>query len=179
MSSVIVLNADNTYIGSISWQKSIVLLVKGKVVMVKATDRVITNVSNSVQFVVPKVVRLIKFIKNVYKKSNVPYSKRAVFLRDYHTCQYCGERLEKRECTVDHIKPKALGGKTSWTNCTTACTKCNNLKNDFPLDKSGKVTVTDANGDKVTLKLKKRPQRPSISHFLKAKSMDMVLVGLL
>lgn len=179
MSSVIVLNADNTYIGSISWQKSITLLVKGKVVMVKATDRVITNVSNSVQFVVPKVVRLIRFIKNVYKKSNVPYSKKSVFIRDQYTCQYCGGHLEKRECTVDHIKPKALGGLTSWTNCTTACTRCNNLKNDYPLDKNGKVTVDDGAGGKITLTLKKQPQRPSISHFLRAKSMDMLLVDLL
>ncbi len=179
MSTVIVLNADNTYIGAISWQKSIVLLYKGKVEMVKATDRIVTNVGNTVEFIVPKVVRLIRFIKNVYKKSNVPYSKRAVFIRDQYKCQYCGVVLGKRDCTVDHIIPKMHGGRTSWANCTTACKRCNNLKGDMSLDKGGFLAVKDASGIVHHLKLRRRPQRPSIGDFLRQKAMFTVLEDLL
>ena len=169
MSNVIVLNADNTYIGSISWQKSIVLLYKGKVEMVKATDRVVTNVTNTVEFIVPKVVRLIRFIKSVYKKTNVPYSKRAVFIRDQFKCQYCGEQLEKRDCTVDHVIPKAHGGQTSWKNCATSCTDCNNIKGDLSLDQCKKNPRTRH------LRLRKQPQVPSIGDFLRQKAMSIVL----
>ncbi len=175
MSTVIVLNADNTYIGAISWQKSIVLLYKGKVEMVKATDRIVTNVTNTVEFIVPKVVRLIRFIKNVYRKSNVPYSKKAVFIRDEFKCQYCGTRLEKRDCTVDHILPKCMGGKKSWNNCTTACMRCNNLKGDMSLGKGDSLTVKTANGSIHHIHLRKRPQRPSIRSFLRQKAINIVL----
>lgn len=179
MSNVIVLNADYTYIGAISWQKSIVLLHKGKVEIVKATDRVVTNVNNTVEFIVPKVVRLIRFINNVYKKSNVPYSKKAVFIRDKYKCQYCGIQLEKRDCTVDHILPKAFGGKTSWENCTTACAQCNNLKGDHCLNKGHTLTVKGHDGQKHHLKLRRLPSRPSIGDFLRQKAMNTILDDIL
>jgi len=173
MSNVIVLNADNTYIGSISWQKSIVLLYKGKVEAVKNTNRIVTNVTNTVEFIVPKVVRLIRFIKSVYKKSNVSYSKRAVFIRDKFKCQYCGVQLDKKDCTVDHVNPKALGGLSTWTNCATSCTDCNNLKGDFTLDQCRKHPRTRH------LKLRKRPQVPSVGDFLRMKAMNIVLDDIL
>jgi 5-methylcytosine-specific restriction endonuclease McrA len=167
--SVIVLNADNTYIGSISWQASIVLLYKGKVEMVKATDRVVSNVTKSVEFVVPKVVRLIRFVKQVYKKSNVAYSKRAVFIRDKYKCQFCGIQLEKKDCTVDHVVPKARGGQSTWTNCVTSCTDCNNLKGDLTLDQCKKHPRTRH------LKLRRQPQTPSVRDFLSMKAINIVL----
>lgn len=160
--SVIVLNADNTYIGSITWQQAIVLIHKGKVETVKATDRIVRNITREFEYVVPRVVRLIKFVKQVYKKSNVAYSKRAVFVRDKYKCQYCGVQLEKKHCTVDHVVPKALGGKSSWENCVTSCTDCNNYKGDTPLDRCG-------------LTLRKQPQRPSVSDFIRMKAMNIVL----
>lgn len=170
MSNVIVLNADNTYIGAISWQKSIILLCKGKVEVVKSTDRVITNVTKTVEFVIPKVVRLIKFVKNLYKTSNVPYSKRAVFIRDSHICQYCGVQMERKDCTVDHVYPKSLGGETSWENCVTACIDCNNIKGDAPY--VGKtLVVKDAEGKEHHFHLRKKPRRPTVSDFIKMKTL--------
>lgn len=172
-SNVIVLNADNTYIGSITWQQSIILIHKGKVEVLKSTDKIVRNITREFQYYVPRVVRLIKFIKNVYKTSNVPYSKRAVFIRDGYKCQYCGVQLEKKECTVDHIYPKALGGETSWENCCTACSSCNNLKGDIPY--VGKtLVIKDGEGREHHLNLRKRPQRPTVGVFLRMKAMDVV-----
>ncbi len=179
MSNVIVLNADNTYIGSITWQASIILLYKGKVEMVKATDRVVSNVTKSVEFIVPKVVRLIRFVKQVYKKSNVPYSKRAVFIRDKYKCQFCGVQLEKKYCTVDHIVPKALGGLSTWENCCTSCSECNNLKGDLPLGKGNALVVKDSSGVTHHLRLRRPPQRPSVGDFLRMKAMNIVLDDIL
>jgi len=172
--SVIVLNADNTYIGSITWQQSIILLYKGKAEIVSATDRIIRNVTRTVEFIVPNVVRLIKFVKSIYKASNVPYSKRAIFIRDKYVCQYCGCQMEKKDCTVDHVYPKALGGDTSWENCVTSCHTCNNLKGDIPYTNKSLI-IKDINGKDHTLFLKKRPVRPSVKDFIRMKSLDMII----
>ena len=50
------------------------------------------------------------------------------FGRDLNTCAYCGNEFKKRFLTNDHIIPKSLGGEHSWTNCVTACRKCNTNK---------------------------------------------------
>ena len=44
--------------------------------------------------------------------------------------------MEKNECTVDHVVPKAKGGTSSWNNCVTSCKRCNNIKGDTDLHKT-------------------------------------------
>lgn len=64
------------------------------------------------------------------------FSKRNVFLRDQFSCQYCAKAVYGKELTIDHIVPRALGGRTSYLNCVTACKKCNAIKADKPLEKT-------------------------------------------
>lgn len=53
-------------------------------------------------------------------------------------CQYCGKACEPSELTIDHIFPQSRGGsKTSWTNVTTACWKCNNKKGNKTPEEAG------------------------------------------
>lgn len=51
----------------------------------------------------------------------------AVFQRDDHTCQYCGRHAGEDGCVleIDHILPRALGGKDEPANLVTACRDCN------------------------------------------------------
>jgi 5-methylcytosine-specific restriction endonuclease McrA len=58
-------------------------------------------------------------------KTGIRFSKSNVFLRDAYTCQYCGTKLEKNKCTLDHVLPTSHGGKTTFDNSTTACGPCN------------------------------------------------------
>jgi 5-methylcytosine-specific restriction endonuclease McrA len=58
-------------------------------------------------------------------KTSVRFSKSNVFLRDNYTCAYCSDHLEKKNCTLDHVLPTSLGGKTTFENCVTACGPCN------------------------------------------------------
>jgi hypothetical protein len=51
-----------------------------------------------------------------------------VFKRDAFTCQYCGKTPPIATLELDHIKPKAHGGKDSIDNYITACHDCNNGK---------------------------------------------------
>jgi len=34
------------------------------------------------------------------------------------------------DLTIDHVNPRANGGKTVWDNCVTACKPCNHSKGD-------------------------------------------------
>ena len=47
-----------------------------------------------------------------------------------HQCAYCrsSEILTGMPLVVDHIKPRALGGKTSVANLCLACHRCNQYK---------------------------------------------------
>ena len=50
-------------------------------------------------------------------------SRREVFSRDRHTCQYCGK--VSRDLTIDHVTPKHRGGRHEWENLVAACRPCN------------------------------------------------------
>lgn len=117
---VIVLNADYAFLNIIDWKKAICLIEKGKVEVVKYSDRIINSINSVIK--VPAVLRLIKLIRILYK-SKVPFSKKNIFVRDNFTCAYCGRKDVK--LTIDHIKPKALGGKSTFENCVSACRECN------------------------------------------------------
>ena len=156
MQSVIVLNSDYSFIGNIDWQRSIVLLYQNKAEMIKETSKVVSNVDKSYSFIVPRVIRLLNYIKTIFK-NKIPYSRHNVFLRDNFECQYCGKKMEKHECTVDHIKPKLHGGLSTWDNCVASCKKCNNRKGDTLLELT-------------SMKLKKKPVQPTVSDFMRKRS---------
>jgi 5-methylcytosine-specific restriction endonuclease McrA len=74
---------------------------------------------------VPSIMMLTEYMK---PKTGIRFSKSNVFLRDSYTCQYCGTKLEKNKCTLDHVLPTSHGGKTTFDNSTTACGPCNASK---------------------------------------------------
>ena len=58
----------------------------------------------------------------------VRFTRKNLILRDNSQCQYCGKKLEVKECTQDSILPIGRGGDHSWTNCVIACYDCNRKK---------------------------------------------------
>lgn len=83
----------------------------------------------------PSVIRLHRYLRVPYRK--VELSRKNIFRRDAHTCQYCGN---KHDLTLDHILPKSRGGPDTWENLVTACKSCNNIKgNKTP--KEAKMTL--------------------------------------
>jgi 5-methylcytosine-specific restriction endonuclease McrA len=60
-------------------------------------------------------------------------SRRALFARDEHRCQYCGAVAD----SIDHIVPKSRGGAHSWENVAAACRPCNLAKRDRTPDEAG------------------------------------------
>ena len=57
--------------------------------------------------------------------------KQQVRSLDGERCLRCGSSNELR---VDHILPKAAGGKGGWKNLQTLCERCNQLKADQHID---------------------------------------------
>jgi len=152
MGVVVVLNADYTYLNIINWKRAVKLLVQKKVEVIKYTNRVIHGFNHKIR--IPLVVRLIKFVRSLYRRS-VPLSKKNIFIRDGYICQYCGKKIKSRP-TIDHIVPKSRGGDFSWTNVVTACIRCN--------QKKGCKLPSEA-----SMSLIKRPVKPTISEFLMKK----------
>jgi len=122
MERVIVLNYD---LNVVSPEKAFSYIARGKVIVEKVAEKVLTTAEKS--FKIPTVVRFAYMIRQVYKRK-VPWSKRNVCIRDNYTCGYCG--IKSRKMTVDHVVPKAHGGKNSFENTVCACKKCNNKKGD-------------------------------------------------
>lgn len=101
--------------------------------------------STSMKVPAPEVIILTKY-NDVHMRA-VRFTSRALYRRDDFTCQYCRKVFPEDELSVDHVVPRAAGGRTSWDNCVTACLDCNNRKADRSLKDAG-------------LSLPKKPEKP-------------------
>lgn len=88
---------------------------------------------------------------------SVVFSRRNIFKRDHHTCQYCATQPDSSELTIDHIIPKSKGGKSTWENCVLACIPCNKRKADRTIEQAG-------------MKLRKVPKKPTWKALIQAAS---------
>jgi 5-methylcytosine-specific restriction endonuclease McrA len=153
MENVIVLNADMSYHQTVNWQDAVCMLLKGVAEPVVEGTKVIRSVS--LEIIVPKILKLIKYVSRNRHNEKFPFKKRVVFMRDGHTCQYCGKKLHRDDCTLDHVTPKVRGGKSTYTNCVTACMPCNLKK-----------------GDKMDMKPIVKPKDISLHNYVSMRSND-------
>jgi 5-methylcytosine-specific restriction endonuclease McrA len=72
---------------------------------------------------VPRVIRLLGYDK--LPRQDVKFNRRNIFARDAGKCQYCGKKFQTSDLSLDHIKPRSQGGKTTWENIVTCCINCN------------------------------------------------------
>lgn len=101
-------------------KRAILLVLKEKAEIIEEREGRIRSESLSLPF--PSVIRLVYYVKVPYR--GVTLSRRAVFARDNHICQYCGSRAE----SIDHVIPKSRGGEHVWENVVAACRYCNARK---------------------------------------------------
>ena len=129
MSSTLVLNADGAPVSFIplsvvNWQNSITYIVLNRADVIEWYDDWVVHSVNWKTHV-PAIIMLRTYEK---KKNYVRYSKSNVFLRDNYTCQYCGKKMHKKACTLDHVIPISRGGGSTFENTVCACNTCNALK---------------------------------------------------
>ncbi len=131
-----------------------------RVEMVEAWDEVVVR-SARVEHPAPKVVALRQWV-DVFSEPR--FCRKNILLRDRYSCQYCGERLDSRELTYDHVVPKSRGGKTVWENVAAACLRCNGLKGDSLPNWSAPVKVCKAG----QFRPLKEPRRPTAAELYRA-----------
>ena len=83
-------------------------------------------------FRAPSVIRLQHQIRR--PRPRVKLTRREVFSRDRHTCQYCGH--QSHDLTLDHVVPRHRGGGHTWENLVAACTSCNHRKGSKTLEEA-------------------------------------------
>lgn len=99
-------------------------------------------------------------------KTKVKFSRRNLWKRDRHRCQYCGKRPRNDEITIDHVIPRSQGGKTCFNNCVLACIKCNKRKNNRTPEQAKMPLVRMVKKDGVLIKeVYDKPKTPIWSPF--------------
>ena len=121
-------------------RRAVVLVLKEKAEVVARNGAELH--SERLTMAVPSVIRLHHFVRVPYR-SRVPLSRRAVFARDGHRCQYCNRAAEN----IDHVVPRSRGGTHSWDNVVASCRSCNAHKEDRMLGDTG-------------LRLRRTPREP-------------------
>jgi 5-methylcytosine-specific restriction endonuclease McrA len=130
MKQALVLNASYEPLCVVSTRRALLLLLDDKAEMLHATSGLFR--SERVALPEPSVVRLWHYIKVPYQ-ARIALNRRAVFARDGHRCQYCGDSAEN----IDHVVPRSRGGLHSWENVVASCRPCNARKRDHLLEDSG------------------------------------------
>jgi 5-methylcytosine-specific restriction endonuclease McrA len=117
----LLLNATFEPLCVVSLRRAVVLVLKEKAEIV-ARD-VAELHSARIAMPCPTVIRLVHYVRVPYR-SRVPLSRRAVFARDEHRCQYCNRPAEN----IDHVIPRSRGGEHTWENVVASCRPCNARK---------------------------------------------------
>lgn len=120
--AVLVLNQNYEPLNVCNAYRAFVLVHRGKAEVLEPGEGALR--SPSLTFSLPSVIRLVYFIRR--PRPQMHLSRRDVFLRDRHTCQYCGRQT--RDLTLDHVTPRHRGGRHEWENVVAACKICNHRK---------------------------------------------------
>jgi 5-methylcytosine-specific restriction endonuclease McrA len=126
----LLLNASFEPLCVVPMRRAVVLVLKEKAEIVARNGGEVRSERSSLP--IPAVIRLNHFVR-VPHRSRVPLSRRAVFVRDGHRCQYCNRAAEN----IDHVVPRSRGGPHSWDNVVASCRACNARKEDHLLVEAG------------------------------------------
>lgn len=94
----------------------------------------------------PEVIVLLKYDK-VFTK-DLRLTKKNIYIRDKYRCQYTGKQLNYEDANIDHVIPRARGGKNTWDNLVVCSKEINNIKGDKTNAEAG-------------LKLIRKPVKPT------------------
>jgi len=118
---VLVLNSSYEPLNIVHARRAVVLVMKNKAEILEQRDEPLH--SQRAEFPYPLVIRLSYYVKVPYRV-RTSISRKAVFVRDDFTCQYCGSRAEN----IDHVIPRSRGGLHAWENIVASCRRCNTRK---------------------------------------------------
>lgn len=154
MDTVLVLNSDYSPLNVTTLKRGFVLVDKGKAeVLEKGVQDIITTVGNYVR---PLIIRLLTYVK--HQSRGLKVNRKRIYKRDGFTCAYCGTN---KNLTLDHVLPKSRGGRNTWENMVTCCSRCNSKKDNR--------TPEEAN-----MKLRFKPYKPSIFSVVVSENVESI-----
>lgn len=109
----------------------------------------ISTTRNNVR--VPELIVLSRYDKT--HRRSLRLTKRNIYLRDGHVCQYTGQKINKNNGDIDHIVPRSKGGKNTWDNVVACLKDINRQKGNRTPEEAG-------------LKLLRKPKKPHYDHLL-------------
>lgn len=118
MSGVLVLNASFEPLSVVGVRRAVVLVLRGTAITLEGRSEVWH--SERLHVDVPSVVRLTRYVQVPYQRT-IPVTRRGVFGRDGHRCQYCTGPAD----SIDHVIPRSRGGGHTWDNVVACCRRCN------------------------------------------------------
>lgn len=130
MRRALVLNATYEPLSVVPTRRAVCLVLAEKAEVLHDDDDVMH--SAHLELRMPVVIRLRYMVKVPYHRRTT-MSRRAVFARDSHQCQYCGDHAD----SIDHVLPRSRGGQHVWENVAAACRPCNLRKRDRTPDEAG------------------------------------------
>ncbi|MFQ6019136.1 MAG: HNH endonuclease [Dehalococcoidia bacterium] len=143
---VLVLNQNYEPLNVCTVRRAFILVDRGKAEIIENGRGFLHSIAHS--FPIPSVIRLIYLIRRPRPQGRL--TRRDVFLRDRHICQYCGRHT--RDLTLDHVIPRHRGGDHRWENVVAACKPCNHRK-------AGRAPA------EAHMRLIREPFRPPFSYF--------------
>lgn len=136
---VLVLNSGWYPVAQCDWQHAFKLIMSGKAKAVEYYEDKFVRTPTE-EYPVPAVIHLTSY--GSVPRRKIGYSKLYVFERDKYTCQYCGKKVTQELATIDHVMPRARGGKTTFENTVTACAPCNTRKASKTVEQAGMKLLT-------------------------------------
>lgn len=129
MSHTLALNNNAQPIGilplsSLTWQDAVRAVYLDTVtVLHEYEDWTVSSPNHKIR--VPSVVMARDYVT---VRRFIGFSPEMVYLRDAYKCGYCGGRFAASALTMDHVEPKSMGGKLTFSNIVSACSPCNSKR---------------------------------------------------
>src|SRR5689334_24771164 len=126
---VLLLNQTYEPLGTVSVARAIIMTFKNTVFVEEFDGERVLHSAHD-EFPVPSVIRRRTYINIRRRREQSGMRRLRIYMRDKFRCQYCGDKKNAAELTLDHILPRSRGGDNSPVNISAACLQCNNRKRD-------------------------------------------------
>lgn len=141
MNKTLILNANHRPLAIVSSRRAFLMTFRDDIFPLLFYERTWRD-SRGLHYKVPSIVCTKHY--NYWVNDKARYSKKNIFIRDLHICQYCNKQLHKPQLTLDHVIPKSLFTRrhlypflcNSFENVVTCCRQCNYKKSDKTLTES-------------------------------------------
>jgi 5-methylcytosine-specific restriction endonuclease McrA len=143
---VLVLNPDHTPVAfpdfHVSWRRGLRMVVMEDVAFPLRQSGLVAR-SPSITMLVPSVVVLRKWYRARGLHGTAAFSLNNLYLRDRGRCMYTDRPLRlgaadvRERASIDHLKPKSVGGGKSWLNCVLASAEVNSRRGNLPPEQAG------------------------------------------